>query len=225
MNRRPRKQRGLLRFRPAACPPSLGVAENVVENRRHWHAGPDRADRGARGAARRAQGSRGAGIYEDSKTGRWFIVMRLPSGEQTTRRRAADGRPLFTRDQAVKAKGEWRARFEAGRAVVGRERFDALRLAYVRAAKAQMSDGAFAAVRTPRRPTGAALSWRHPGQPLEQRRARGLARGHVRARRGTVVTEISEAVSFWMAEAELQLPLPAAGVEAHAPRDRRWPGR
>src|SRR3954468_3893512 len=49
---------------------------------------------------------------------------------------------------------------------------------------------------------------------------------------GKVVTEVSEAVPFWVAEAEhqdylqllperLQLPLPAAGLEAATPRDRR----
>ena len=52
---------------------------------------------------------------------------------------------------------------------------------------------------------------------------------------GKVVTEISEAVPFWEAEPEhqdylqryperLHLPLPAAGLEAAAPRDRRLGG-
>ena len=46
------------------------------------------------------------GVYEDPKTGRWFIVMRPPGrAKTTTRRRAPDGSRLTTRDQALIASG------------------------------------------------------------------------------------------------------------------------
>jgi hypothetical protein len=48
------------------------------------------------------------GVYEDPKTGRWFIVMRPPGRAKTTiRRRAPDGSQLTTREKALIAKGQW----------------------------------------------------------------------------------------------------------------------
>jgi hypothetical protein len=65
------------------------------------------------------------GVYEDPKTGRWFIVMRPPGrAKTTTRRRAPDGSRLFSRDQALIAKGQWEAQLAGGAVAVGRERFE-----------------------------------------------------------------------------------------------------
>jgi hypothetical protein len=48
------------------------------------------------------------GVYEDPRTGRWFIVMRPPGATRTTtRRRAPDGSRLRTRDEALIARGQW----------------------------------------------------------------------------------------------------------------------
>jgi hypothetical protein len=55
------------------------------------------------------------GVYEDPRTGRWFIVMRPPGRTTTTtRRRSPNGGQLLTRDQALIARGPWEAQMASG---------------------------------------------------------------------------------------------------------------
>jgi hypothetical protein len=89
-----------------------------------------------RSADRRAAGQLAeddGGVYEDRKTGRWFIVIR-PAGRSktTTRRRAPDGRRLLTRDQALVAKGQWEAQLAGGGVAIGRERVETYWPRYLR---------------------------------------------------------------------------------------------
>jgi integrase len=88
------------------------------------------------------------GVYEDPQTGRWFIVMR-PAGRSktTTRRRAPDGSQLFSRDQALIAKGQWEAQMAGGAVAIGRERFEQYWPGYLRHAKGDMTQGSWEDVR------------------------------------------------------------------------------
>jgi len=88
-----------------------------------------------------------SGVYEEPN-GFWRIVLRDPNGRQTSRRRAPDGSRLASREQAVIAKGQWETALASRTLVIGRERFDALWPGYQRAAKAEMTAGAWADLRT-----------------------------------------------------------------------------
>ena len=85
------------------------------------------------------------GVYEDPRTGRWFIVMRPPGRTTTTtRRRSPDGGQLLTRDQALIARGQWEAQMASGTVAVGRQRFESYWPHYLRHAKAEMTRGSYA---------------------------------------------------------------------------------
>jgi integrase len=88
------------------------------------------------------------GVYEDPRTGRWFIVMR-PAGRSktTTRRRAPDGSRLLSRDQALIAKGQWDAQMAGGAVAIGRKRFEQFWPRYLRHAKGDMTQGSWEDVR------------------------------------------------------------------------------
>jgi integrase len=88
------------------------------------------------------------GVYEDRRTGRWFIVMRPPGrSKTTTRRRAPDGSRLHSRDQALIAKGRWEAQMAGGAVAVGRERFEHYWPRYLRHARGDMTAGSWEDVR------------------------------------------------------------------------------
>ncbi|HWT23805.1 MAG TPA: hypothetical protein VN213_09900, partial [Solirubrobacteraceae bacterium] len=58
------------------------------------------------------------GVYEEPN-GFWRIVLRDPSGRQSSRRRAPDGSRLASREQAVIAKGQWETALASGAVVIG----------------------------------------------------------------------------------------------------------
>ena len=110
---------------------------------------PSKAEIAARLAALQAElAEHDGGVYEDPRTGRWFIVMR-PSGRSktTTRRRAPDGGRLFSRDQALIAKGQWQAQMAGGAVAVGRERFEQYWPRYLRHCRGDMTAGSWKDVR------------------------------------------------------------------------------
>jgi hypothetical protein len=89
------------------------------------------------------------GVYEDPRSGRWFIVLRPPGRTRTTtRRRAPDGSRLRTREQALFAKGRWEAEMAGGSVAIGRERFDSYWPRYLRHAKGDMTQGSWEDVRS-----------------------------------------------------------------------------
>jgi hypothetical protein len=106
--------------------------------------------RPARRASQRsvAKAEADGGVYEDPQTGRWFIVMR-PAGraKTTTRRRAPGGGQLFSRDQALIAKGQWEAQMAGGAVAIGRERFEQYWPRHLRHARGDMTQGSWEDVR------------------------------------------------------------------------------
>jgi hypothetical protein len=63
------------------------------------------------------------GVYEDKdRPGHWYVRLKV-NGGWTTRRAAPDGTLLLSRDQALEAKGLWRARIERSEVVRGRVLF------------------------------------------------------------------------------------------------------
>jgi hypothetical protein len=72
-----------------------------------------------------------------------------PSGatKTTTRRRAADGSQLRTREHALIARRRWEAQMACGAVVVGRERLAAFWARYLRHARPDMTPGSWEDVR------------------------------------------------------------------------------
>ena len=108
-----------------------------------------RAEIAARIAALQVQlAEEDGGVYEDPRTGRWFIVLRPPGRTKTTtRRRAPDGSRLHKREQALIAKGQWDAQMATGSVAIGRERFETYWPRYLRHAKGEMTHGSWEDVR------------------------------------------------------------------------------
>jgi hypothetical protein len=103
-----------------------------------------RAEIAAQIAALQAQLADDGGVYEDPRTGRWFIVLRPPGRTRTTtRRRGPDGSRLHTREQALIAKGHSEAQMATGSVAVGRERFATYWPRYLRYAKGDMTHGSW----------------------------------------------------------------------------------
>jgi hypothetical protein len=88
------------------------------------------------------------GVYEDARTGRWFVVLRAPGRRPTTtRRRAPDGSRLLTREQALAAKRQWETQLRGGMVPIVRERFKAYWPRYLRHARGEMTRGSWEDVR------------------------------------------------------------------------------
>lgn len=93
-------------------------------------------------AALQARLAADTGVYEDPRTGTWYVKFRV-HGKSTTRRVDPAGDTLLTREHAVTARAEWLAQLGGGRVTVGRRRFDAYWAEYLTAARGDMTKGSW----------------------------------------------------------------------------------
>src|SRR3954462_12382538 len=79
------------------------------------------------------------GVYEEPN-GSWRMLIRLPNGRQTTRRRTPDGSRVWNREDALDARADWQERVVAGAVTGGRMRFDVYWEKYLAMARAEMTE-------------------------------------------------------------------------------------